>query len=185
MALVQSYDAVYNQDEPIGDSAGNEFATAMSFQIQSAADINKVVLPLRAGGGITSAITMRIETNAAGNKPSGTLAHANAQTSVTPNLDGSYHLTDFNFTPFALSINTRYWIRCSVPAQSNNVAYSWKRNGNGGSYYSLGGQSTSFNGGAWNDEYTTYDLHFYVYALDKFQILPKIINQSIHRSYYY
>lgn len=162
--LIQSYDAVYNQDEPIGDLTGAEFVTAMSFQIQSAAELARITLPLKKVNSISSAITMRIETNAAGNKPSGTLVHANGQTTATPT-DTSYQLINFDFTPFALSINTRYWIRCSVPAQSNENRYDWKRNGNGGSYYSLGGQSTSYNGGAFNDEYSTYDLHFYAYAI--------------------
>lgn len=163
VTLLESFETGGDSDEPIGDLSGDEYDLAQSFQLTATAPVVRVDLYLKKVNTISDAITLRIETNS-GSAPSGTLVDANATITATPS-NTSYGWVSFTFpATFSLTGATRYWIKCTVPNQSSDNRYDWQRDVSSG--YANGGESVSFNGGAFSNESATIDLYFRVYGLD-------------------
>jgi hypothetical protein len=161
--LILSFETGGILDNPIGDIAGDEYGEAQSFQLTGDSSVGSVAIYIKKAG-ITDPITLRIETNAAGPKPSGTLVDANATTTISTT-NTSYEWVTATFpASFNLTASTRYWIVCTVPAQSSYVRYDWLQNNGGG--YADGGNSVNFNGGGWGNESATLDNYFRIYAAD-------------------
>jgi hypothetical protein len=163
--LLKSFETGGDSDEPIGDLGGDEYRPAQSFTLDSTVLVQRVDLYLRKVT-ITDALTVRIETNAAGPKPSGTLAHASATVSVAPS-NTSYDWVSFTFpAAFSLTGSTKYWIVPTLPGvQANNVRYEWLRDSGNG--YADHGESMNFNAGGYANESATIDLYFRVYGVER------------------
>lgn len=161
--LLKSFESSGDSDSPIGDLGGDEYNLAQSFTLDDTANVGSLELYLRKVNTISSAITVRIETSAAGPKPSGTLANASATTTITPS-NTSYAWVTVTFPAgFSLTGGTKYWIVCTVPAaQSTNNHYDWLRNALGGLYASHG-QGVQVNLGAWGNEDNAANCYFRVY----------------------
>lgn len=170
MAIIVNYETGGDSDEPIGDLGGDEYDLAQSFTMPAADSVvNKVQLYLKKQNTITDPITVRIETNS-GSTPSGTLVNASATSTVTPTSTSYDWLTITFPASFTLSASTKYWIKCTVPNQSTNNCYFWFRDVSSG--YAGGGESLSFNGGAFGAESASVDLYFRVYSADEFPSSP-------------
>jgi len=157
MTPILSFETGGDQDEPIGDLGDDEYGTAESFQLDADYNIDSIEVYIKKVGTITDNITVRIETDTTGPKPSGTLVSANATTTIVTT-DTNYGWIVATFpVAFKLDASTKYWIVCTVPAQTTNNSYKWFRdNGNG---YADGGQATKFNG-TWGNESATADVYF-------------------------
>lgn len=162
MAVLTSYETGQDEDQFIGDSGGNEFRKAQSFQISILANVDSADLYLVDGPtSPTDAITVRVETDNGSGFPSGTLVDANATgTIAAASVTGSYQFLTCTFNaPFSLLASTTYHLVASVPNQSNDVRFHWGVD-NGGLYTS-GKAMSSTNGGAWADTGAgNYDLLF-------------------------
>lgn len=162
--LLKSFETSGDADEPIGDLGGDEFDFAQSFTLDTTAVVSRVDLFLKKVNTITDAITVTIETSAAGPKPSGTLADANATQTVTLS-NTSYDWVTITFPgTFSLTGGTKYWVKAVVGNQSLNNHYDWFKDSGDG--YPGHGESSSVNGAAFSNEGATGDLYFRVYAPD-------------------
>lgn len=163
--LLKSFETGGDSDEPIGDLGGNEYHLAQSFTLDATAQVGSLELYLKKANTITDPITVTIETDSAGPKPSGTLVNASATTTITPT-NTTYDWITVTFpAPFELTGSTKYWIKCVTPIpQTTNNSYFWFRDtGNG---YPGHGESLSFDGGAFGNESATIDLYFRVYQAE-------------------
>jgi hypothetical protein len=97
---------------------------AQSFQVTGTQTVDQVKLWLKKVGTPTGTLTLRIETNSAGN-PSGTLADANATITVAESgLTTSYGWITFDFaTNFSLSSSTTYWLVLSTDRSASAANY--------------------------------------------------------------
>lgn len=97
---------------------------AQSFQLSAGETVDKVRLWLKKVGSPTGTMTLRIETDSAG-EPSGTLADANATVTVAESgLGTSYGWIEFDFgTDFSLSGSTTYWLVLSTDRSASNSDY--------------------------------------------------------------
>jgi len=142
LAYISSASGVikYNQetsdDAPValGDenNVDNYRATIINVTAATWCSAVSILLNVRIGSP-TGDLTFRIETDDS-NKPSGTLAHANATKTIANAsiTDSAWNKVDF--TPFSLSIGT-YWLVCYIPDQATNVRLIWARyNGGTGAY---------------------------------------------------
>jgi hypothetical protein len=149
--LLTSFETVANiEQEAIGDSGDIEYIIYQSFQIPSTNLVTLASLYLQKDANVpTDSITVRIETDSSG--PSGTLADANATTTIAPASVGtSVAFVDGIFgTPFSLTGSTTYWIKASVPAQATGKRFMWQANTAGG--YANGEMKYTANGGALQD----------------------------------
>ncbi len=163
MSVLTSFTTAANQEgEAVGDSGDVEYTPAQSFQIPSTSTINKVSLYLYKDANVpTDDLTVRIETDSSGS-PSGTLANANATTTIAPASVGTdVAFVDATFsTTFNLTGGTTYWLKASVPAQATGKRYIWNANTAGG-YAS--GEAKIYYTGAWNDP-GNHDLLFKIWG---------------------
>lgn len=96
---------------------------AQSFQIGSSDDCAYVTLYLKKVGTPAGTLTLRVETNS-GSAPSGTLVDASATITVAESgLSTSYSNVTFNFTDFALSSGTTYWLVLSTDRSASDTNY--------------------------------------------------------------
>ena len=163
MPVIVNYETGGDSDEPIGDLGGDEYDEAQSFTMPGADSlVDRVAINTRKVNSVTDAITVRIETSAAGPKPSGTLANASATTTIAPS-NTTYDWVTATFpASFNLTASTKYWIVCLIGNQATNDHYDWFRDVSSG--YADGGESTSVNGAAFGNESGTQDLYFRVYS---------------------
>ena len=105
----------------IGDSGGNDYWEGQGFQLSGA--LTLTAIEVKTGdaptGSPTGNWTVRIETNSSG-KPSGTLADANATTTVAPSSSANTVVKATFATPFALSAATTYFIVITADLQATN-----------------------------------------------------------------
>jgi hypothetical protein len=127
----------------IGDSGGVDYRHGMKFTIAGDIVCTSVSTYISSKTGTpTGDMTFRIETNSGANKPSGTLAHANA-TGAIPNASlTTAAWNKVNFTPFTLPAGT-YWLCISIPNQANNNYWGTSRDNAGGT----GQEAYSTDGG--------------------------------------
>lgn len=97
-----------------------------SFQVTGNQLLTQVRLWLKKIGSPTGTLTLRVETDNAG-EASGTLVHANATTTFSEaQLGTSYGWVDFDFTSFTLTGATTYWLVLSTNrAASANDYIAW------------------------------------------------------------
>ena len=126
---------------------------AQSFQISSSDTLNDVAIYLRRVGSPNGTLTIRIETDNAGS-PSGTLADSNATATLSEaGLGASYGMVTVNFTDFAISGSTKYWIVVSTSRTAGPTNYvEWGVDASS-SGYAYGGVSL-YAGGTWSGQTT-------------------------------
>lgn len=163
MPIIVNYETGGDSDESIGDDGGVEYGDAQSFTMPTTSYlVDRVAIHVKKVNTITDPITVRIETDAAGPKPSGTLANASASATVTPT-NTAYDWIIVTFpAAFTLTASTKYWIVCTVPAQSLNNKYNWFRDVSTG--YAGGGESLNVDGAGFGNEDANIDLYFRVYS---------------------
>jgi hypothetical protein len=113
------------------------------------------VWALRGGGTDNVPLLIRIETDSS-DKPSGTLAHANATASITSFTDAALVQKTVTFTSFLLTDSTKYWLvfkTAETEASGNYYRDQFDAATNG---YSGGGNSVCTSG-AWAAS-TVYDI---------------------------
>jgi len=121
---------VNTQDLVLGDSGGTDYIHAQSITISDTTTIMDVQIYFGTTTGTPSGqVTCRIETDSS-DKPSGSLAHANATKAFTPSAS-SWNIIDF--TDFSLDAGT-YWIRLNCDAQSDNNNWGLFRGASANSY---------------------------------------------------
>lgn len=150
----------------VGDESDYEQHVGQSFQLASSKIITGIGFNVhsKSGTNLSGGLTVRIETNGS-NKPSGTLAHANASVNVTVSSTG-WQTANFA-TPFTLSGSTKYWITFTCGGQSTDVyirLYESTSNP-----YANGGATYNFDGGGWSTESAGNDLQFRVYGAKSLQ----------------
>ncbi len=135
--------------ELIGDE--NRDKIAQSFQLSANQLLRQIRLYLQKAGSPTGTLTLRIETDNAG-KPSGSLAHANATTTLSESqLGTSWAWFDFDFSNIALNATTTYWMVLSTSRAASSADYvSWGADGSAPNY--TGGEMKSEGGGLWITE---------------------------------
>lgn len=130
----------------IGDDAGTEKAIAQSFQIPTTTKVKGVRVYLKKVDGTPGDITVRIETNSS-TVPSGTLADANATTTIPAFTTSTYGWITVDFpTNFNLSATTTYWLVLKTAAAANDNNYELA--GKTATGYASGNNATSTNGGS-------------------------------------
>lgn len=150
-----------DSNDVIGDSGGTEYAHAQSFQLSQAFTVKSIQAYLKKAVGTPGDITVRIETNNAG-VPSGTLADANAATTITAFATTDYAWKEATFTTsFALAASTVYWLVLKTAAAGNDNNYTWAAD-HASPAYSSGNMSTSSNGGSTWTAQTGWDAYFRV-----------------------
>jgi len=125
---------------------------AQSFELSSGETVDKARLWLKKTGSPTGTMTLRIETDSAGD-PSGTLADANATVTVAESsLGTSYGWAEFDFgTDFALSGSTTYWLVLSTDRSASDTNYvEWGADGSTPSY--ADGEMKNETNSAWSAE---------------------------------
>ena len=137
----------------------------------SAEDIETASLYLRKVGTPTGTLTLRIETDSAG-EPSGVLAHASATTTLAESsLTTSFVDTLFTFpASFNLAIGTYHLVLDTDRVASETDYVEWGADASSPSY--AGGEMKSYDGALWNIE--TKDAVFALFAPDT--IRPAQIN---------
>lgn len=147
---VESYETGGDNGEPVGDVGGTEYAAGQGFQLtatQVKSAIKSVGMYLKKGVGTPGAITVTIETDNAG-KPSGTLAHANATTTIAAFTETDYAWKEAIFAnTFTLTATTLYWIVLKTAAAANDNYYSWQSDASTPGYTN-GTFANSANGGS-------------------------------------
>jgi hypothetical protein len=144
----------------LGGASGVDYRkVAQSFQLTAQGTVTdaEVREDDTVGGTPTGNWTLRIETDNS-NKPSGTLADANASVVVSP--PGVSTVVKGTFaTSFTLSASTKYWLVVVCSLQSN------------GNYWSISGTDAGYSDGSASDEedgvwnnYPTQDLYFKIYG---------------------
>lgn len=146
LAWLEWYETGTDTNGKVGDDGGTEHARAQSFQVDDDVYVEGVELYLRKSEGTPGDITVRIETNNAG-VPSGTLAHANATTTIPAFATTDYGWLTATFTPFLLTGATTYHIVVKTAAAANDTNYEWAADASSPSY-SAGQGSTSTDGGS-------------------------------------
>ena len=96
-------------------------------------------------------ITVRIETDN-GNKPSGTLADANATFTIAAGDVSAVagYVSKYSTNPFTLSANTKYWIVVSAAGVDGSNYYRWYYDTN--KYPKGNGSYSNDSGTSWTDE---------------------------------
>lgn len=129
--------------------AGNS-KLAQSFTLADATTVNSVALYLKKVGSPAGTLTVRIETDSAG-EPSGTLAHANATGTLNEaDLGTTYALETVDYTDFTLAAGT-YWLVLSTSRSDSATDYvAWGADGSSPSY--AGGEMMSEVSSVWSAE---------------------------------
>jgi len=135
---------------------------AQSFEVTGTQTVKTVDLWLKKTGSPTGTLTLRIETDNAG-EPSGTLAHANLTTTLAESsLSASYGDMTFAFsTGASISGSTPYWLVLSTDRSASETNYvSWGADGSSPSY--ADGEMMSELSSSWSAE--SKDAVFEVFA---------------------
>ena len=149
----------------IGDTGGTETAQGQSFTVPAACTIKGLEVYLKKSTGTPGDITVRIETNST-DKPSGTLADANATATISSFSTTDYAWKTVEFTnAFALSSGTTYWIVLKTAASSNDNYYHWAGDGSSPTF-SAGTMATSTDGGSTWSAVTSKDAYFRIKGQD-------------------
>lgn len=153
------YETGNDANEIVGDEGGTEKAKSQGFQLSAATTISGAQMYLKKNAGTPGNITVRIETDNT-NKPSGTLAHANATGTITAFTTASYGWVEVTFTgTFSLSASTTYHLVLKTGAAANDNNYAWAADASSPSF-SSGAQSYSTDGGTvWTAD-ATKDQYF-------------------------
>ena len=146
-------------NEIVGDEGGTEKAKSQGFQVDATCTIKSLAVYLKKNAGTPGDITVRIETDST-NKPSGTLAHANATGTITAFTGTSYAWKEIDFAGiFTLTGSTTYHIVLKTAAAANDQNYAWAADASSPGY-SAGAQSYSINGGSTWTADATKDQYF-------------------------
>lgn len=147
----------------IGDTGGTEYAQGQSFQLAAAQTIKAIEVYIKKYAGTPGNITVRIETNNAG-IPSGTLANASAETTITAFTTTSYAWKQAIFsTAFSLSASTTYWLVLKTAAAANDNCYHMAEDASSPSY-SGGTAAQSTDGGSTWSAVAGSDAYFRILA---------------------
>lgn len=153
------YETGTDANKVIGDTGGTETAQGQSFQVTGALTIKGLEVYLKKSTGTPGDITVRIETNST-DKPSGSLAHANATATIPAFTTSSYAWVNVEFaTAFSLSSATTYWIVLKTGAASNDNYYHWAADDSSPTY-SNGTMAASTDGGTTWSAVTGSDAYF-------------------------
>ncbi|GEM_PF-2868971 len=146
-------------DMKIGDVGGTETAQAQSFQIGTTAKVKAVDVYLKKNAGTPTDITVRIETNNV-DKPSGTLADANATVTIPAFTTATYGWIRATFnTSFSLTASTTYWLVLKIAAGANDNNYAWAADGSSPTYSSGNNAASADGGSTWTAD-TAKDMYF-------------------------
>jgi len=150
-----------NPDE-LGDTGnGFDHIWAQSFTLTETTSINGVALEFGATTGApTGTVTVRIETHGSG-EPSGTLAHANFTTAITPTASS---WNQWNYTETSLAAGT-YWIVPAIAAQAGGNYWTMISNPSG-TFTGGQGQHSKDNGVSWEADVPLRDFNFKLYTSD-------------------
>ncbi len=148
-------------NEIVGDEGGTEKAKSQGFQVPAAVTIAGAQMYLKKNAGTPGNITVRIETDST-NKPSGTLAHANATGTITAFTTATYGWVEVTFAgAFSLSATTTYHLVLKTATAANDQNYAWAADASSPSL-STGAQSYSTDGGGTWTADSTKDQYFRV-----------------------
>lgn len=161
--LVHEY-SLANRDRWISlrKSPTNKERLAMGIELDAETFIKRARLPMLKVGSPTGTLTLRIETDNAG-EPSGTLADANATTTLTESgLSRAGALAEFVFaTGFYLDADTPYHLVLSTDRSNSATNYiSWGGDKTAPSY--ADGTMQYYKSSAWSGESPTTDAVFYL-----------------------
>jgi hypothetical protein len=153
------YETGTDANKVVGDTGGTETAQSQGFQLPAAITVSGAQMYLKKAAGTPGNITVRIETDST-NKPSGTLANANATGTITAFTTSSYSWVEVTFTgTFSLSASTTYHLVLKTSAAANDTNYNWAADASSPSF-SSGANSHSEDGGTtWTADSTT-DMYF-------------------------
>lgn len=141
--------SVGDTDHIVGDTGGTETAQAQSFQLAATTKVKAISLRLKKNAGTPGDITVRVETNNAGD-PSGTLADAAATGTITAFSTTSYDWVTVTFaTAFSLTASTTYWIKLTTAAAANDNNYAWHADASSPTYTSGNASHSSDGGSTW------------------------------------
>lgn len=156
---------ITNTDEDdyqaIGDVSDTEYRWAQEFTLTEISLMDKVDIKFAADiGSPTGNFTVRIETDDS-NKPSGTLAHANATKTFT-RVESSVNTVDF--TDFTLAAGI-YWIVSVVDNQDTGDRFNWGMSGATPTDLigDVGWSRSTESGGAWLIYSTTRSFTMTIY----------------------
>jgi hypothetical protein len=141
----------YDTDVVLRSTTTTKDKLAQSFKISAPASVSRVRLYLKKTGAPVGALTLRIETDSAGD-PSGVLVDSVATTTFSEaSLTTSYALIDFNYTRFDLVSDTTYWMVLSTDrAASPTDTVEWGADSTGPAY--ADGEMKSEQAAAWVTE---------------------------------
>ena len=103
----------------------------------------------RINGTANVPIEVRIETDSS-DKPSGTLAHANATASIPTFTDVAYVSKTVTFTPFTLNANTKYWLVYKTSEDFGGDEYYFDKSGSQDTYSGGGHNFWISTSGVWS-----------------------------------
>lgn len=133
----ESYTTTGSYDGPIDANPAKRVAQSFKlsdYTINDTVPINSVWLLLKKNAGTTTGLTVRIETNNNGT-PSGTLADAQATTTIDAITSTSYAYVKATFSNVTLTGNTTYWIVVKHTTEgSGDSQYYWGGNGSSPTY---------------------------------------------------
>jgi len=148
-------------DQALGDAgAQNEFRVGQSFTISQTGVVTKV--DVRHGTKYLSPsgnVTLRIETDNS-DRPSGTLAHANATHTLNPSSANTVYSYTFA-SSFTLTGSTKYWLVFDCDDQAQNTR--WSVSCTTDSDYA-GGKFIGKTDGVWQTPSASIDVHFKVFC---------------------
>lgn len=162
-----SYETVSTTDANgiVGDEAGTEKAKSQGFTIAGSGtvSISSARVYIKKNAGTPGDITVRIETNST-DKPSGTLANANATATITAFTTSSYGWVTVTFAaPFTLTLGTLYHLVLKTSAAANDQNYAWAGDASSPAYTG-GASSASTDGGTVWSAASGTDYYFTIYG---------------------
>jgi len=126
---------------------------AQGIQVASDQWLTSAQLYLRKTGNPTGTMTLRVETDNAG-EPSGTLVHPNATATLAESglIDSDYEMKRFTFAGgFYLDASTQYWLVLSTTRGYDGSNFVlWGADGTSPSY--TGGNLYAYDGATWSDQ---------------------------------
>lgn len=153
------YETGQDTDKVIGDTGGTETAQSQGFQLPYDQSVKAVQVYLKKSTGTPGDITVRIETNST-DKPSGTLAHANATATIPAFSTTTYGWITVEFDEaFTLSDSTTYHLVLKTAAAANDNYYHWGADGSSPTYAD-GDMSASTDGGSTWSAVSAADAYF-------------------------
>lgn len=163
MATLLSITNTAPSGNSIGNNAGIYYRHAQSFLSGNSWTITGAdIWALRGAGTNNVPLLVRIETDSS-NKPSGTLAHANATASIPSFTDATHVQKTVSFTSFLLSNSTKYWLVLKTgESEASGQYYRSKYDGTTNSY--TDGTNSVATGGVWAAE-GIYDLQLNILGI--------------------